>query len=352
MMSVNFCLIAKTSIDPFSYIPWWFWVLIGVVGAVRFLIETAPKKRRRHNRYIGLHHSGTPLVVLNENLMPCPDCKKPISMKATTCPHCGAPIAEDYAETVQSQRNLNKRRAQKTEDVLLQKTSVGLVIAFSIAMLFVVFHFSSGVWTWVLSAPLVLLLAGGIWEAVRLGDKGYLGEEIVKQKLLQLRQKGSYKVLNDIYLPIEEGGTTQIDHIVVSPFGTFVVETKNYSGWIFADGQSPTWTQVLGNTKNQFQNPIRQNYLHLRSIVDNLGLPENLLHGIVAFADDCEFKTPRPEGVVFFNEIASYIAQFTERVIQDDDVEEIVKTIREWNASVTAAQRANHVNNLKARHQR
>lgn len=223
---------------------------------------------------------------------------------------------------------------------------------FFIAMLFVVFRFSSGVWTWVLSAPLILLIAAGIWEAIRLGDKGYLGEEIVKQKLLQLRPKGTYKVLNDIYLPIEEGGTTQIDHIVVSHFGTFVIETKNYSGWIFADGQSPTWTQVLGNTKNQFQNPIRQNYLHLRSIVDNLGLPENLLHGIVAFADDCDFKTPRPEGVVFFNELASYIAKFTERVIKDDDVDEIVKTIREWNASVTADQRANHVKNLKARHQR
>lgn len=195
-------------------------------------------------------------------------------------------------------------------------------------------------------------MVASIFEVIKLGDKGYLGEEIVKQKLLQLRPKGSYKVLNDIYLPIEDGGTTQIDHIVVSPFGTFVVETKNYSGWIFADGKAPTWTQVLGKTKNQFQNPIRQNYLHLRSIVDNLGLPENLLHGIVAFADDCEFKTERPEGVVFFNELTSYISKFTDRVIENDDVDEIVKTIREWNDSVTAAQRSNHVNNLKTRHQR
>ena len=32
-----------------------------------------------------------------------------------------------------------------------------------------------------------------------------------------------------------DGGTTQVDHILVSRFGVFVIETKDYSGWIFAN---------------------------------------------------------------------------------------------------------------------
>ena len=332
-----------------SSIPWWFWFLLVAGGVAKLVLETTPRKQRGHNRRTRSTDSGIP-PVFNENLMPCPDCKMPVSMKASTCPHCGAPIATDYIEQVQAERDLNRRRTQMSEDVSFQKCSVGFLVVFLVAVLFIVCHYSSGVWTWVLAAPVVLLIFAGVLESIRLGNKGHLGEEIVKFKLSQLRPKELYKVLNDVYLPIEGGGTTQIDHIVVSPFGVFVVETKNFSGWIFADGNSSTWTQVLGNTKNQFQNPIRQNYLHLRSIVDDLGLPEHLLHGVVAFADDCEFKTQRPEGVVYFNELNSYIAKFTERAIKDDDVEEIVKTIREWNASVTAAQRANHVNSLKARH--
>ena len=217
--------------------------------------------------------------------------------------------------------------------------------------MFLVFRFASGIWTWVLAIPIGLLIVAGICEIIKLGNKGYLGEAIVKQKLMELRPIDSYTVLNDIYLPTVDGGTTQIDHIVVSPFGVFVIETKNYSGWIFADGNAPTWTQVLGKTKNQFQNPIRQNYLHLRSITEDLGLPENLLHGVVAIADDCQFKTAKPDGVVYFNKLTSYITDFTEQVIRREDVAEIVKTFREWNASVTMEQRSNHVKALKARHQ-
>ena len=350
MPSVDPNSVVQHSIDSvLSSIPWWFWILLVAVGAAKVVMETTPKQRRGHNRSTALPHSGI-VPVFNENLMPCPDCKQTISMKASTCPHCGAPISSAYIEQVQAGRNFDRRRAQTSEDVYFLKSSVVFCVVFLVAILFIVVHYSSGVWAWVLAVPIVLLIFAGLWEAIRLGDKGYLGEEIVKIKLSQLRPKELYKVLNDVYLPIVGGGTTQIDHIVVSPFGVFVVETKNFSGWIFADEKSPTWTQILGNTKNQFQNPIRQNYLHLRSIVDDLGLPEHLLHGIIAFADDCEFKTHRPEGVVFFNELNSHIVNFTERVIKDDDIEEIVKTIREWNASVTAAQRANHVNNLKAHH--
>jgi len=58
-----------------------------------------------------------------------------------------------------------------------------------------------------------------------------------------------YAVFHDLYLPRPDGkGTAQIDHVVVSPFGIFVIETKNMAGWIFGDERSRQWTQsIYGN---------------------------------------------------------------------------------------------------------
>lgn len=58
---------------------------------------------------------------------------------------------------------------------------------------------------------------------------GKMGEKLVAMKLYWL--SGEYIVLNDVLLPAKNG-TSQVDHIVVSPYGIFVIETKNYKGWI------------------------------------------------------------------------------------------------------------------------
>lgn len=46
-----------------------------------------------------------------------------------------------------------------------------------------------------------------------------------------------YILLNNCTLPDQEQGTTQIDHILISPYGIFIIETKNYTGWIFGNAR-------------------------------------------------------------------------------------------------------------------
>jgi hypothetical protein len=83
-----------------------------------------------------------------------------------------------------------------------------------------------------------------------------------------------YHLLNHLTLRLK-GETTQIDHVLVSRFGVFVIETKHYNGWIFADSGDRQWTQVLYRVKNRFQNPIRQNYKHVCAVQELLDfLPE------------------------------------------------------------------------------
>jgi hypothetical protein len=118
----------------------------------------------------------------------------------------------------------------------------------------------------------IIILAIAIWVAALLLNWnrpfliGKRGENFVSRKLLELDSE-HYKVLDDLMLPcLGNTNTTQIDHIVVSDFGIFCIETKSYSGWIFGNAQQQHWTQVLYRYKKKFYNPLRQNYAHIKAV--------------------------------------------------------------------------------------
>ena len=62
--------------------------------------------------------------------------------------------------------------------------------------------------------------------------KGVIGEFIVNVSAKLMLDKNEYHLIKNVTLPTEDG-TTQIDHIIASVYGVFVVETKNMKGWIF-----------------------------------------------------------------------------------------------------------------------
>ena len=179
--------------------------------------------------------------------------------------------------------------------------------------------------------------------------KGDWGERIVARRLRE-GLSDEYLVRNNIYLPLPDGTTTQIDHIVVSQFGIFVVETKTYSGWIFGDENSAQWMQVLPGKKNRFQNPLRQNYRHVCALADSLGISKSYFHSVVAFTGDCEFKTKMPPNVIHSRLAASYIRSVTTPLIKLGQVGEIDSAIEEWQASVGRDRKKCHVENLQRRH--
>ena len=131
------------------------------------------------------------------------------------------------------------------------------------------------------------------------GFKDWLREMRVIRGGLRKLDPTLYRCFHDLYLPRPDGnGSTQIDHVVVSPFGIFVIETKNSKGWIFGSEGHPKWSQQIDHRKSTFQNPLRQNLLHVRALMNLLGLPENRFHPVVVFIGDCEFKTPMPSNVL------------------------------------------------------
>ena len=180
-------------------------------------------------------------------------------------------------------------------------------------------------------------------------QKGKRGEKRVFN-ILSKRLPDGFIILNDIYLPSSDGTTTQIDHIVVSQYGVFVVETKNYSGWIFANARDDEWTQVIYFWKKRINNPLRQNYRHICVLSECLGIPKNYFHSVVAFTENCTFKTPMPDGVVHTVALADYIKSFDRVQIDPAQVPEVADAIRKWAAEVGANPAKSHVESLKLKH--
>lgn len=198
-----------------------------------------------------------------------------------------------------------------------------------------------------------------VWVALRLykGNraraKGYLGENLLEVYLKKHLDPADYTVLHDVMLPLEDGTTTQIDHLVVSRWGIFVVETKTYRGWIFGDAKSPVWTVTHGRRPFKFQNPLRQNFLHVKALARCLGFPETVFHSIVAFSGEATFKTDLSPDVTRFGNLPDLIRSRSTVVrIPAERLPEVLDAIREWDASVMPEQRKRHVANLRKRHPR
>ena len=153
---------------------------------------------------------------------------------------------------------------------------------------------------------------------------GNRGESIVKRNLSKLDQT-LYNVYNDINIPNTKAelGLAQIDHIVVSVFGIFVIETKNYTGWIFCSPERKYWTQVVYSEKNRLYNPIKQNWGHIYALSDFLQIPRNKFKNIVCFVGDAEFKTDIPADVFTDSSYIDYITTFKNSVLTEAEVESI-----------------------------
>lgn len=94
--------------------------------------------------------------------------------------------------------------------------------------------------------------------------KGIIGEGIVRLKIGRTKKNVRYTI-NNYMLALQEGKSSQIDHIVINRYGVFVIETKNYAGRIYGRDNQESWTQVLkyGKIKNHFYSPVKQNATHI-----------------------------------------------------------------------------------------
>lgn len=102
---------------------------------------------------------------------------------------------------------------------------------------------------------------------------------------------GYRRILNNVYIPYN-GRTSEIDVLFIHEKGIFVLESKNYQGWIFGSAEQRNWTQSLNRyTKTQFYNPIRQNATHINALSQYLKIDKRLMKSIIVFSNECVLMT-------------------------------------------------------------
>lgn len=151
------------------------------------------------------------------------------------------------------------------------------------------------------------------------------GEILVALEVSSL-DKLSYQAFHNITLEADDGSSL-IDHLIISRFGVFLIETHNYGGLIFGEESQPQWTCELGEIKRKFQNPLRQSYWHIHALSRLLELPENQFYSIIAFCGDAEFRTPIPANVMTSG-YSSYIRGKSARLIAEPEVQRLAEKLK------------------------
>lgn len=142
------------------------------------------------------------------------------------------------------------------------------------------------------------------------------GEAQIRQSLAKYCENKEAHILNNVTLRLEDGSTTQIDHILIATNGIFIIETKHYSGWIFANAKSKFWTQTIYSEKYKFQNPLFQNYKHVKAVQNIFEFLEpQLIHNLVVFSGESVFKTSKPDNVYYQKELIPAIEGYLDKVL-------------------------------------
>lgn len=200
------------------------------------------------------------------------------------------------------------------------------------------------VWELVKS-PLILIIPIGIICGIFYKKiMGKAGEHTVSQYLDKL-SKSEYTILNNVMLADENGKSHQIDHVVFSKYGIFVIETKFFQGLIKGDAYQKQLVQFLGKNQNSFYNPIHQNYGHIKTLENILNIPENKFISIVCFSNGAKLEIENNNNVINMCKINDKINEYNKQII-NEDMNELISIIKNKNVTGFNSNRQ-HVNSIK-----
>ncbi len=181
--------------------------------------------------------------------------------------------------------------------------------------------------------------------------KGVLGEWQVNLLIKFFLDKNEYHLIKNVTLPTfsddKAQGTTQIDHIIVSKYGVFVVETKNMKGWIFGSENQRQWTQQIFKHKSKFQNPLHQNYKHVKTLEACLNAKNDSIFSVIIFIGDSTFKTKMPENVRFARGGIEYIKSKTDIVFNELEVANVVEQVESGRLERSFKTNRQHIKHVR-----
>ncbi len=186
-------------------------------------------------------------------------------------------------------------------------------------------------------------------------DKGRYGEYLTWKSLKSYEHDGG-KFLFNCYLPAENGKTSEIDVILIHSSGIFVMESKNYSGWIFGKETDSCWTQTLPSgrgksRKERFYNPVKQNATHIKWLknIVNSQIP---IYSIIVFSKRCTLKNitvANPQVTVIrrpqIHKVVKHIGSQSLHTLTKEEIANIYEILYPYT-QVDTATKLQHINNI------
>jgi restriction system protein len=175
----------------------------------------------------------------------------------------------------------------------------------------------------------------------------------VALQLMRNFTSGDYAVISNVLIPYSGRiGTSQIDHIVVSIYGIFCIETKSHKGWILGSKARGIFTQVLYRNKYPIvPNPVTQNETHINALKELLGNKVKApIVNIVVFPSADKFIMDGYENVGSMNDLYDIISSRHGKVYLYKEAKEIIDSISKANMKhpEVHAYHARHVRNVYA----
>ena len=172
--------------------------------------------------------------------------------------------------------------------------------------------------------------------------RGRRGEKCVFSILKQLPDE--YYIWNDIVLQ-RNGYSVQIDQVVISPYGIFVIETKNYTGWIYGNDDSDQWTKNMYGYKYHFGNPLKQNFSHVKALAELFCVSVNSFIPIVVFLHGADLRCNTHGTVIYAGQLLDEIYSHRQQMMTLSDVQRLAEVL---NAATieTEDTRKEHLNKV------
>ena len=145
----------------------------------------------------------------------------------------------------------------------------------------------------------------------------------VKVNLVLWLLPSDYVVFNDIVIR-SCGCSSQIDHLVVSPYGVFVVETKGHKGLIYGSEKAQYWTQNIWGHKYQLYNPLLQNSSHIRALQRVISIHDLKYIPILVFTNAANVSVTTNSHVITHWRLYFTIRSHKEAIITPEQIDQFV----------------------------
>ena len=200
----------------------------------------------------------------------------------------------------------------------------------------------------VIAFPIVLPII--ILVRRRSMSAGEEGEYYAARQLRRLNDK-EYFVINDLLFRKRNGFTSQIDHVVVSPYGVFVIETKNIYGYIHGKDQSKLWRSYWRDGRDMaFDNPVLQNEAHIMALEERLGVGRQIpYYSIIAFTPTADLQVRVTKAnVIYWTQLRKLIRAYKEPVMSIEEAQSLYNEIVLLNITDPEV-RSSHAQSAQAR---